>query len=778
MTEEAPATSCDRPGCGGRIDTTGFCELCGRRNTRSAVGRVAPSTSTSAAQPPTEPSPDLRRWWAESAQRWSVAGLVNLPILELPDPRSRLIVGSTTRTSRRICGVNGCQSEVGGGYAGQPALAEGFCPECGEPFSFLPRLRPDEVVGGQYQIVGCLAHGGLGWVYLARDQNLGGNFVALKGLINANDPVSAELATRERQFLTELAHPNIVRIFNAVTHYDERLGRHTGYIVMEYVNGPSLSQVQTAALRHQTTLRLEEILAFGHEILAAMAYLHDEGLLYCDMKPENVILGRREVKVIDLGAVRRIDDRESPVTGTKGYQVSTKEIKERGLTVRSDLHTVGRTLERMFLASADRLPTRENEPIAVAVTSFRHLVERASHPNHHRRFATATEMSEQLTGVLREVVATREKAARTEQSTVFAASAELIDGELSTVPPLERWTVTGDDEAASMAQPPPDRLVASRLPVPYPVAEDPATGFLRQVRAPDPRSLIEKINAEFPDQIADPPDRDPASVEAALWRCRAFLELGDADSATGWLQRAAGPLGLTTPRDWRIAWHHGLVELAGGRARAARTAFDNVYRALPGEIAPKLALGLCAERLGERDEAERHLSAAWLRDHLQASAAFGLARIALARGRRREAVELLDEVPAISRHFDAARVGAVRALSERLSGGPPTGAELREAAERLPHVHLDGGDPDGDARQRLTALVRHAALDAVRRGATPAVPPGNVVLGAATEQGLRLLLERSLRALARQARTADDHGVLVDLANAVRPRTLLTGWRA
>ena len=57
----------------------------------------------------------------------------------------------------------------------------------GTPYSFTPKLQPGDVVGGQYEVVGCIAHGGLGWIYLARDRNVSDRYVVLKGLLNTGD---------------------------------------------------------------------------------------------------------------------------------------------------------------------------------------------------------------------------------------------------------------------------------------------------------------------------------------------------------------------------------------------------------------------------------------------------------------------------------------------------------------------------------------------------------------------------------------------------------------
>jgi serine/threonine-protein kinase PknG len=77
---------------------------------------------------------------------------------------------------------------VGRSRDGQPGRTEGFCPNCRSPFSFTPKLKAGDVVGGQYVVAGAIAHGGLGWIYAARDRNVSDRWVVLKGLLNSGDP--------------------------------------------------------------------------------------------------------------------------------------------------------------------------------------------------------------------------------------------------------------------------------------------------------------------------------------------------------------------------------------------------------------------------------------------------------------------------------------------------------------------------------------------------------------------------------------------------------------
>ena len=139
------------------------------------------------------------------------------------------------RRAPRFCAT--CDQPVGRSRDGRPGRTEGFCRACGTPFSFLASLRPGDLVAGQYEIVGCLAHGGLGWIYLARDHFVSERWVVLKGLLNSQDEHAMAAALAERQFLAEVEHPNIVKIHNFVEHHGD------GYIVMEFVDGVSLKDM-------------------------------------------------------------------------------------------------------------------------------------------------------------------------------------------------------------------------------------------------------------------------------------------------------------------------------------------------------------------------------------------------------------------------------------------------------------------------------------------------------------------------------------------------------
>lgn len=733
---------CTHPGCPGAVDASGYCDICGDRQPPSQPRSV----SGAAAAPVSAQG---------SHGRWSVGNLVSLPLMKFQAPLSRVLTELEVPEGRRLCGS--CHHPVGRSYAGQAAQSTGFCAECGLPFSFRPRLKRGDRVG-RYEVHGCIAYGGRGWVYLAWHPDLE-TWVALKGQIHQSDPQAARWAMEERNHLIALDHPNVVRILDYVTHVDAGSADRTSYIVMEYVNGRSLRDVVPGALP------LDQVIAYGIEILAALEYLHGRGLLYCDMKPDNVMRTADWLKVIDLGAVRRIDDRSTALTWTRGF-APENEVRSQLVTVQYDIYAVGKTLNALF-------PTSEAQQDGPGVESFRRLVARATDERRAARFASAAEMSEQLWGVLREVVSPGTREERPQPSTLFGATPQLLDAGLGSVPPLETWTAASARETLAEAVDlhaglPAPAAAAGSLPVPRPDPDDPAAGFLAGIGGLDPGRLTAKMETYRRDARGG-----AASVEVELSECRARLGLHERDQAAACLQRAEALLVSMAAHDWRIAWHWGLWALVAGRVDEARARFQDVYGLLPGEDAPRLALGYCAEQHDRPEVAEAHYEAVRRRDRSQVGAAFGLARTHLARGNRAGAVRVLDDVPESARHSDAARIAAVRVRSARLASGPPSHADLREAARRIPALYLDGGSARGESRQRLIAAVQQSALEVARREEAVEPEEWDDVLGDLTERGLRLLLERSFRdELAGQARSIEDHDVLVDLASAVRPRTL------
>ncbi|UWE13634.1 serine/threonine-protein kinase [Actinacidiphila bryophytorum] len=787
------------------------------------------------------------------------AGLVAVPTVPRPDPAAAVLANPEVPERKRFCSKGDCGAPVGRSRGDRPGRTEGFCTKCGHPYSFTPKLRPGDVVHGQYHVVGCLAHGGLGWIYLAVDRAVSDRWVVLKGLLDTGDEDALAAAVSERRFLAEIEHPNIVRIYNFVEHLDQRTGTLDGYIVMAYVGGKSLKEIANERRTpdgRREPLPVAQAIAFAIEALEALGHLHSRNLLYCDFKVDNAIQTEDRLELIDMGAVRRMDDTESAIYGTVGYQAP--EVAEVGPSVASDLYTVARTLAVLTFdfqgytnVFVDSLPDPGNIEVFSRYESFYRLLVRATDPDPDKRFASAEEMSDQLLGVLREIVALETGVQRPALSTLFGPELRVVDTDLVRAVVGDTSALGADralekaarrrDKAGArtaaqggangagangaaigagpngaaigaapgspaqggapgMGRPLPPGAVPAQLPGPggYPAAPpaawtpplpvvarldttaavlalpvphvdpgDPNAGFLAGLSAAAPGELVTALQSAPVD-----------SVERRLREVRARLELGDAAGAQQVLGSLADP---ADNADWRVVWHRGMAALCTGDHETAALSFDAVYDAFPGEPAPKLALGVCAEVLRQLDNAAEYYRLVWTGDHSYVSAAFGLARVLLASGDRAGAVAALESVPESSIHYTAARVAAIRARLRDRSPHEPLLTDLRAAGLQVEALQRQG--LDSDRREQLATEVLGSALDWVLAGrvgehqaalaGVPSSASGNhAVLGAdLTERGLRFGLERSYRVLARLAQQGSTRIELVERANRFRPRT-------
>ncbi len=763
---EPPAgRSCERAGCRGAI-VEGFCDHCGLAppvdspgSGRAAAGNApvpvpvpVPSgptpgsrgTSTVRRAPTGGNAGGTRDSGGSQGSRGNLgAGLVEVPSVATGDPRAAVLTDPEVPERKRMCAR--CSEPVGRSRDGQPGRTEGFCSHCGAAYSFTPKLWAGDLVSGQYQVAGCIAHGGLGWIYLAQDRNVSDRWVVLKGLLDSKDDSAMAAAIAEQRFLAEVEHPNIVKIYNFVQHCD------AGYIVMEYVGGESLRETRN---RHREVngapLPVAQSIAYILEILPAFGYLHRRGLLFCDFKPDNVIQTEEQLKLIDLGGVRALDDEESDLYGTVGYQAP--EVPDHGASITSDLYTVARTLAVLSLdlpgfqdekRYAFTLPPAHQVPAFVRYESFHQFLSKATAPDPAARFQSAGEMAEQLVGVLRQVVALDGGSPPPAASTNF--SGELGQGVLGA-----NWR---------------------DLPVPAVDPFDPAAG------------LLAAAAVSSPDQVQSILETAPRTPELVFGLAHSLIEEGRFAEAFQELESPEARAGA-----WRVAWWRGVLHLAAGRSRDAEPFFSVVAAELPGELAPRLATAM-AQELGvpraqdppppaqgpdRPDRSSDDLGGAGHSYELVAAtnpsyagACFGLARVRTAQGDRAGAVAALALVPTSSSSHLEAQIATVRLRTMAVGGNAPTLDDLTSASAILNTLVIEPSTRLPLARDVLEQAL-HGLLED-RLAPDPAV----VLAGAPLDESdLRHGLERTYRSLAKLAPT-DDHRIrLVDLANARRPRTL------
>ncbi|MFC4472625.1 tetratricopeptide repeat protein [Streptomyces xiangluensis] len=752
--------------CGGAVLPTGYCAQCGRAEKDPGLPQLP--------EKPTEFRP---------------RELLALPEREPRAPEERLISAEAPLRIRMTCSSADCGITFAPPYTEGPVPIEGYCPACGERYSYRPELAEGDVLRDQYEIIGPIAHGGQGWVYLARDTHLG-DMVAVKGLLNRYEQDGARLADVERQNLVAIRHPRIVQIRDFVGRRDESGKVTGGYIVMDDVGDRTLQAVVEETRRGEFVLDIEDVAAYGCQILEALGHLHAGGekeFVYGDLKPSNVVHHKDGVKVIDLGGMRERGQSEPPAHVTPGYMAPETEGAATP-TVAHDLHTVGVTLRELATwAVGDDVP-------GLGTASFRWVVERATRADPGRRFADAQEMAGQLRGALREIRALRGKTDPPEPSAYFRPSAQLLGARLGTVPGLDHWLARPRRDrhspptapALDLGAPTPTEI-ARYLPVPRRYPGDPQTSQFEISSGYDPGKLLSQDSER------------PTSVEICLHNVRVLVGRDgrdDLERAQEELDTADAIPGPRAVRDWRLQWHRALVALRRAdldgdprQVAEAQTHFTQVRFDLPGEYAPKLALAYCIETLGEaagggrggggEPTARQLYESVLARNRSHGGAALGLARLALRDGDRAAALEVLDRVPVGSLDYTVAAVAALRIRAARLSVGSHPLPAPHDVDAGLDELRRVGEQAPGASELRLSedeALLLRTELyewklDALysrgdRVGTRRRLP--------SAEREVREQLEQHYRQLAvRHQDSAAAHEHLVDLSHAIRPRTLV-----
>lgn len=264
---------------------------------------------------------------------------------------------------------------------------------------------------GRYVIVRPLGRGGMGVVYVARDERLGRD-VALKMIAGLPDETARSRFWREARAAASVSHPNICQVFE-VDEASEGV-----FLTMELLEGEAMDRrLVKGAMTPQEAIPV----ALG--MLGALTALHSRGFVHRDIKPSNVFLTRHGPKLLDFGlakpttaTTRGHDVDASPVTdagiivGTPQY-MAPEQVGGAALDGRTDLYAVGAVIFHMlagrppfigtgpdvlFAALRENPPALQGPPSVIAIDR---VIRRAMRKNADERYQTAAEMGEDLTAV-------------------------------------------------------------------------------------------------------------------------------------------------------------------------------------------------------------------------------------------------------------------------------------------------------------------------------------------------------------------------------------------
>ncbi|MDI1241271.1 MAG: protein kinase, partial [bacterium] len=222
--------------------------------------------------------------------------------------------------------------------------------------SKLKQLPEGTVLNGRYEVVRKIGGGGMGAIYLASDNNLGGVLRAVKEMVQAHiEDDQQEKAIndfkRESMILSTLDHPSIPTIYDYF--FDAEESRF--YLVMKYISGGDLA----SKLRSSPDGKIEEMIVteWAIQLTDVLNYLHNQPstIVYRDLKPSNIMLdgNSSRVMLIDFGIARNISKKEEKgvtAVGTMGY--APPELFSGNVEPRSDIYSLGSTMFHL-LTGAD-----------------------------------------------------------------------------------------------------------------------------------------------------------------------------------------------------------------------------------------------------------------------------------------------------------------------------------------------------------------------------------------------------------------------------------------
>jgi serine/threonine-protein kinase len=272
------------------------------------------------------------------------------------------------------------------------------------------KLEPGSKIG-DYEVLGQLGAGGMGRVYKVRNE-LSDRVEAMKVLLPDLEG-HADLASRflrEIKVQANLDHPNIAKLYTALRIDNQLL------MCMELVEGIGLDE----RLR-QGPISLVDAVDYAVQVLSALEYAHQRGVVHRDIKPANMMLMRDgKIKLLDFGIAKASDTRLTVTGTTLGslYYMSPEQIQGAGVDVRSDVYSLGVSLyelvtgkkpfdaESQFAILSAHLarmpvpPIEVNDRLPVAVSN---VILTALNKDPGTRFQTAGEFLDALRAVQEEV---------------------------------------------------------------------------------------------------------------------------------------------------------------------------------------------------------------------------------------------------------------------------------------------------------------------------------------------------------------------------------------
>ena len=256
-------------------------------------------------------------------------------------------------------------------------------------------LRPGLKLKNRYLIEKELGRGGIGVVYLARDERLHAMPVVIKFLLDTSNQ-SAWLAKKflqEAEALTRINHPGVVRVIDKDKTDDGK-----PFFVMEFIKGKPLRSVMPVS-----GMDFEYTAELVRQIGQALGAAHREGILHRDLKPENIMLetlsdGQEQIKLIDFGIAKVRNSEEGSTTnlgiiaGSLHY-IAPEQLSGQAVSTATDIYSLAIIAYEMVTGRRPFNPDAPSELVVVQQLAEMHRAEDLIRPKQLRPSLSETAQS-------------------------------------------------------------------------------------------------------------------------------------------------------------------------------------------------------------------------------------------------------------------------------------------------------------------------------------------------------------------------------------------------
>lgn len=260
------------------------------------------------------------------------------------------------------------------------------------------RVPSGYMVKGEYEILNKIAESGSGAVYMAQKGPLKTKY-AVKFVDLSKNPKDREVYMREILLMKDIDHPNISKIVDHEDHDSE------GYFiaVFLYVNGPTMKD----RLKYDGRFNEKEVVAIGTTLCTVLSFLNQQGIYYCDLKPENVMLENGIPKLVDFGNARKAAPNEAVLIGkfenrgTKGYAAPEQYHVGDYIDSRTDVYGFGATLYTLVTGEKGKIQKDGLHAALKAPVSegLNYIINKCTKADPNERYQTMAEVKRDLSQV-------------------------------------------------------------------------------------------------------------------------------------------------------------------------------------------------------------------------------------------------------------------------------------------------------------------------------------------------------------------------------------------